>query len=177
MLKTLLNTFLVFILLLCTIVTFAWAINYLETNEFAWSNHFIPTVQAGYTPKSLPQQPTKTELTPSQAYQPILEPSVLPEKHQVNRRIEVRFPPDAESLSVNERKKLDGLLKTLELDNSQKIHILATPAPLKRDSVSSSHAAKLRAQSIARVVYPYTQHIDISYHPEMKPNRIIIEFP
>ncbi|MEK7990837.1 MAG: hypothetical protein VSS52_007505 [Thiotrichaceae bacterium] len=159
------------------IVAFAWALNYLDSNKPAWHNNFIPIVQAGYTPKSLPQVSANNQASTKQAYEAALEPSVLPEQNQVNRKIEVQFPPDANSLTVRERKKLDGLLKTLELDTTQKIHILATPAPLKRDSVSSSHAAKLRAQSIARVVYPYTQHIHISYHPEMKPNRIIIEFP
>jgi hypothetical protein len=180
MLKTLFNTFIIFILLLCMIVIFAWGLNYLESNKLVWHNNFIPIVQASYTPKSLPQNTGNTghnQLSPKQVYETVLEPSVLPEKNQINRKIEVQFPPDANGLTVNERKKLDGLLKTLELDTTQKIHILATPAPLKRDSVSSSHAAKLRAQSIARVIYPYTQHIHISYHAEMKPNRIIIEFP
>ncbi|WP_353571825.1 hypothetical protein [Candidatus Albibeggiatoa sp. nov. BB20] len=151
--------------------------NYLENNRPAWNNSFIPIVEAGYTPKSLPQISAKNQAISTQVYEPVLEPNALPEKNQVNRRIEVQFPPDADVLSVSERKKIDGLLKTLELDSSQRIHILATPAPLKRDSVSSSHASKLRAQSIARVVYPYTQDIHISYHAEMKPNRVIIEFP
>lgn len=165
-------------LLLSTVVVFTWTLNYLETQDIAWQNQLIPTVQAGYTPKSPPtnqQQPTSQ--APLQSAPPVLEPSVLPEKRQVNRKIEVQFPPAAEFLNVNERKKLDGLLKTLELDTTQKIHILATPAPLKKDSISASRAAKLRAQSVARVVYPYTQHIDISYHADMRPNRVIIEFP
>jgi hypothetical protein len=177
MLKTLLNTFFIFILLLSTTVMFAWALNYLETNEFAWNNHLISTVQAGYTPKSLPQSASNEKAKSSQENEQVLEPSVLPQQRQIHHRIEIQFPPAAESLSVNERKKLDGLLQTLDLDSNQNVHILATPAPLKRDSVSASHAAKLRAQSVARVVYPYTQYIDISYHANMKPNRIIIEFP
>lgn len=178
MLKTLLNTFVIFMLLLSTVVMFTWVLNYLETQNLAWENQFIPTVQASYTPKTIPTHSQKTEAqNVEQATAPVLEPSVLPEKRQVNRKIEVQFPPAAEFLSVNERKKLDGLLKTLDLDNTQKIHILATPAPLKTDSISASRAAKLRAQSVARVVYPYTQHIDISYHADMKPNRVIIEFP
>ncbi len=171
MFKTIFNTFFIFTSLLCTIVAFAWMLNYFDYNE--WDNHLIPVVQADYTPKTLPQSQTKS----AQAFTPTLEPSVLPEAYQIDKRIEIKFPPDAKILTVNERKKLDGILKGLEIDANQEVRILATPAPLKRDTVSSSHAAKLRAQSVARVIYPYTQHIDISYHAKMPPNQIIIEFP
>lgn len=180
MLKSLLNSLVMFVLLVTLVVVLAWSLDYVESKHSVWPDYLIPDVQAGYVPvqtlepQSLLSEQPQTRL--SRVVLPVI-PQALPQLTANTKRILVQFPRSAELLNHTERGQLNNVLRELNLDQNHAVKILVTPASQsEEDHISSSHVAKLRAQSVARIIYPYTQQIEVQYHADARPNYVIIEF-
>lgn len=176
MLKTLTNTILLFILLLGNMALFTWCINQLKLGEDSLEKTLISNVQADAVPEHLPPQEIPTQIAqPIQQKIPTLQRlTTVPNKKSLNQRIILHFQPIENQLSKTEQVQLENQLQKLGINASQSVQVIAGPAPSGNSGISPS--AKLRAQTVARIVYPYTQTIKMLYNPGLEENRVIVEF-
>lgn len=156
-----------------------WLINYLHINtalnqaqrtpqESLISNaHADSQLLAFAAPfPSLPQQP----VSPHQSPQGRAGTSTLEIKQLDKSRLALNFPDDGYQLSDEERDLLEQYLAYFQVDRGYSVRIYATTAvATPEENLVTRPVPKLRAQTIARVIYPYTQKVEIIFTPHQLP--------
>jgi len=177
MFKTLTNTILLFILLLGNMALFTWCINQLKLGEDSLEKTLISNVQADAVPEHLPLPEISLQTAqPIQQKIPTLQRlTTLPNKKSLNQRIVLHFQPTENQLSKTEQTQLESQLQKLAINPSQSVQVIAGPAPSGNSGISPQ-SAKLRAQTVARIIYPYTQTIKMLYNPGLEENMVTVEF-
>ena len=178
MFKALTNLSLLFLLVLINMSLFTWCINQFNLNQPTLKKTLISNVQAEATTGATPtlsanRVPTRT---PRLILRQISH-STNSQTHgkEPKQRLKLHFQTVAIQLDKSEQVKLENMLQQLKVTNSHVAKILFGPAQFT-NNVSSPQIAKLRAQNVARVIYPYTQIVKMSYHTALKEGDIVVEF-
>jgi len=169
MFKILIKSSVVGTLLLVNMAVLTWWMNYFEWHKPELKNTLINNVQANYTPKNTIVE--KKEI------------KVIVDKNHIIRqqsiysqpRLKLVFAEKSTQLKVEEQSRLKDLLQDLNVDASYTVKIFTGPA-LGENNMTSPHIAKLRAQTVARFIYPHTQNVVIYYRPTMEIGYVAAEF-
>ncbi len=171
MFKTLTKSVILFFLLLVNIALFTWCVNQLELGQ-PLEKTLISDVEANVT-HDKPQYVPRVEVVAPTAQQPTS--SDLAPKSKQNRQLVLQFQSTQNRITQQERVKLEGMLQRLNIKTDHSVQIFSGTAASK-NNVQSPQIAKLRAQGVARVVYPYTQTVKMHYRPSLEEGKVIVEF-
>jgi len=170
MFKILIKSVVLFILLLFNMALLTWCINQL-LGEPPIKKTLISNVQAEAPPmsKSIPkvitQRPIRKKL------------HTAPNLHQGEpiERLVLRFKSIHIHLDKAERTRLEKILRRFSITSSHSVQIFSGAAHSK-NNILSPQTAKLRAQNVARIIYPYTQIVKMHYRPSMEVGKVVVEF-
>lgn len=199
MLKTFFKAAVVSILFVINMAIFTWFLSYLEVGKPTLEKTpLISNVQADYTsPKRpvaivtqnpIPQTQPLTSVSPV----PAVATPPAPVKQSVTvlrpiqsvkssreltafQRTSLQFETIATQINPSETLKLETALRDSRISPSHSIVILVGPAA-SESNTTSPQTSKLRAQSVARIVYAYTQNIKMLYRPNLEMGRVEVEF-
>jgi hypothetical protein len=191
MLKALFKAILLSVLFLVNMAIFTWFLSYLEVGKPTLAKTpLISNVQAGYaSPKrpvaivTQPPEPQPAAVTAPVANPVVKQVSVLQPIKSVKQSKEVaafrhttlQFESISTQFVPSERVKLETALQESRISPSHKVVVLVGPAP-SESNTTSPQTSKLRAQTVARLVYAYTQNIKMLYRPDMEMGRVDVEF-
>ncbi len=184
MFKTIFNIIVLFFLLLCNIALFSWCVNQLELDKNPIEKTLISNVQADPPPHQ-PQVLTVSVLRETVALpKPVLNQShplqvaiALPhDNNNSGLQIALRFQGNEIYPSQTERARLEAMLQRLNINFSHAVEVVAGGAVASDKNLSSPQTAKLRAQNVARVIYPHTQSIKMAYRSNVEEGLVIVEF-
>jgi hypothetical protein len=112
-------------------------------------------------------------VTPPSAYSPKLaEPKQL---RKPNQRLVLQFDSTEIHLNESESAKLENMLKRLHVSPFHSVKIFSGTVP-DENNIPFPQTAKLRAQNVARVIYPFTQTVKMHYRPSLAEGKAIVEF-
>jgi len=81
------------------------------------------------------------------------------------------------SISPAEQASLAQALQAQNVAPGRRVRILSGPVPLE-NNILTSQTEKLRAQAVAREVFPYTRAVEIKLgQPTLQSGAIAVEFP
>ncbi len=175
MFKALINSLVFLFLVILNMALFIWCVNQLELGQSPLKRRLLNEVQAeanSYMPKSvqrieaITQIPIRTHSTHSVNY-------ATP--HKSNQQIILQFKPEYIRLEKIERTKLKSFLQRLEIKSYHSAEIYSGTASSERNG-KFSQLAKLRVQSVARIIYPYTQTVKMYYHSSKKEDKVLVRF-
>jgi hypothetical protein len=201
MLKTFFKAIVVSLLFVINMAIFTWFLSYLEVGKPTLEKTpLISNVRADYSsPKppvaivtqnlapQLTQQPTSASVaavpvTPQNA--PVKQPAsvlrpiqsaVKSSQELAFQNTSLQFETIATQISSSETLKLETALREARISPSHSVVILVGPAA-SESNTTSPQTSKLRAQSVARIVYAYTQNIKMLYRPNLEMGRVDVEF-
>lgn len=173
-----------FALLLVNMSLYMWVFNSLGKLNLLDDNLISPARAAA---TAVPHRPTPLEAgvpyaQPTVSEQPIhiktqySEPSVLPALPDA-QRFYLNFNGITIHLPEHERQRFVEYLQEQAFSRAAQVRILVGPVP-SEDATLTPQTARLRAQNVARMVFPYSQNIQIKLikGAEVKPGQVLIEF-
>lgn len=199
MLKTFFKAIVVSFLFVINMAIFTWFLSYLEVGKPTLEKtRLISNVRADYASPKRPvaivtqnavppvtQQPTSAPVPAvvpppvpmKQPISPTLRPiqSVKSQEATAFQRTSLQFETITTQISPSETLKLETALRESRISPSHSIVILVGPAA-SESNTTSPQTSKLRAQSVARIVYAYTQNIKMLYRPHLEMGRVEVEF-
>jgi len=175
MFKLLIKSISLLTMLLATMTFFTWSVEqlYPVRDKQTLKRNFIANAQAEANNITIYQPiiPQNTHATVIQPQQPLTTKNTTIEKKQ---QVEFEFKKLDTKLTPDEQTNLSNILKQLNIMPMHVVTILAGPAPAD-NALFSAPVAKLRAQAVARLIYPYTQTIKMAYQPDLSPGLVTIE--
>jgi hypothetical protein len=174
MFKALIRSVVLFSLLLVNIALFTWCVNQLGLDQTQHQQNLIRNVQAQTIPQvsqaavlPITQRPilinrTQIALSTTQRAKPI-------------QRLVLQFRSVEFNLDRRERVRLEKMFRKLKLTPSHSVEIFYGAA-VSESNIPIPRTAKLRAQSVARIIYPATQSVKMYYRPTMEEGKVIVEF-
>lgn len=194
MLKTFFKAIVVSLLFVMNMAIFTWFLSYLEVGkptlektplisnvraDYASPKHPVAIVTQNLVPQSTapvpavvtppaPVRQSASVLRPIQSVKSSQEPTAF-------QRTSLQFETIATQITPNETVKLETALRELRISPSHNIVILVGPAA-SESNTTSPQTSKLRAQSVARIIYAYTQNIKMLYRPNLEMGRVDVEF-
>jgi hypothetical protein len=175
MFKLLIKSIALLTMLLATMTFFTWSVEqlYPARDKQTSERNFIANAQAEANNIAIyqPIVPQNTHATVIQPQQPFNTKNATVAKKQ---QVEFEFKELDTKLTSDEQSHLNDMLKQLNIMPMHVVTVLAGPTPAD-NALFSAPVAKLRAQAVARVVYPYTQTIKMAYQPGLSPGVVIIE--
>lgn len=192
MLKTFFKAIVVSLLFVMNMAIFTWFLSYLEVGKPTLEKTpLISNVRADYaSPKRPVAIVTQNLISQSTAPVPAAVPAPVRQPASVLRPIQsvkssqeptafqrtsLQFETIATQINPNETLKLETALRESRISPSHNIVILVGPAA-SESNTTSPQTSKLRAQSVARVIYAYTQNIKMLYRPNLEMGRVEVEF-
>jgi len=175
MFKAIIKIFVLFTLIVFNVALLIWGINQLDLNKTLETEMpaFNKQVQVIHNTPRIVQQ---IEL--------VAHNSIKNESFSVDSKIKMgndskkhlvlQFQPVEIELDKTETVKLENLLAKLDVNPSYSAKIFFGVA-LSEKNVPYPQMAKIRAQTIARMIYPYTQTVKMYYRPSMANNQVIVE--
>ncbi|MEZ5673321.1 MAG: hypothetical protein R3E08_13465 [Thiotrichaceae bacterium] len=177
---------------LINMAVFTWFLSYLELGKPTLEKTpLISNVQAGSTPRQpvalITQNPKATVSAPVSV--PVANEAVVKQASELHpiksirqsrdvaafRRTVLQFESISTQFVPDEQVKLETALQEAHISPSHKVVILVGPAP-SESNTTSPQTSKLRAQTVARLIYAYTQNIKMLYRPDMEMGRVDVEF-
>ncbi len=165
--KLLLRTFLIGGLVLGQLSFLIWLINYLHLNptSIAQQKNLIGNVYAEpqvFTHAApLAVQPAESKKAPSYQRTDI---SYLQIKTLDNNRLLLNFPNDDFKINEEEQDLLKAQLENFQINRGHTVRIyVETATATPEENLITRPVPKLRAQSVARVIYSYTQKVEIIF--------------
>ena len=172
MFKIILKPIIVCLLLLFNMAIFNWCVSQLLGPS---QKNLISSVQAQATHR-IPKSVQRIEIITQRAIHRLSKPNAhLPHQGKPTERLELKFKSIRIHLEQTERTKLENMLQHLDINPEHAVRILFAPAPYE-NNISSPQTAKLRVQTVARIIYPYTQTVKMYYRPSMKEGTVDVEF-
>jgi len=174
MFKALIRSVVLFSLLLVNIALFTWCVNQLGLGQIQHPKNLISNVQA----QPMPQ------VSQYVAESPITQLPILTNRTQIAlstqrakpiQRLVVQFHSVEFNLDRRERARLEKMFRKLNLTPSHSVEIFYGAA-VSESNIPIPRTAKLRAQSVARIIYPVTQSVKMYYRPTMEEGKVIVEF-
>jgi len=172
MFKILLKPIIVCLLLLFNMAIFNWCVSQLLGPS---QKNLISSVQAQATHR-IPKSVQRIEIIKQRSIHSSSKPNIrLPHQGKPTERLELKFQSIRIHLAQTERAKLENLLQRLDIGPEHAIQIFFAPAPYE-NNIPSPQTAKLRVQTVARIIYPYTQTVKMYYRPSMEEGTVAVEF-
>ncbi len=175
MFKAIIKIFVLFTLIIFNVALLIWGINQLNLNKTVKTEMPAFNKQAQISPRT-PKIIQKIEV--------VAHNSIQNDSFSVNSKIKIgndseknlvlQFQPVEIKLNKTETVKLENLLTNLNVNPSYSAKIFFGVA-LSEKNVPYPQMAKIRAQTIARMIYPYTQTVKMYYRPSMANNQVIVE--
>ena len=171
MFKALIRSVVLFFLLLVNIALFSWCVNQLGLGQTQHPKNIISNVQA---------QTIKEVVATS----PIIQQPILTNRTQIAlstqraepiQRLVLQFRSIEFKLERRERVRLEKMFRKLNITPSHSVEIFYGAA-VSESNIPIPRTAKLRAQSVARIIYPATQSVKMYYRPTMEEGKVIVEF-
>ncbi|MFK5970354.1 MAG: hypothetical protein QM487_09580 [Candidatus Marithrix sp.] len=169
MFKALINTIVLLILLLFNTALFTWCVNQLNWDKTKPEKILIANVQAKSIVKPIKQVITQRPIRPSKYIAPSTH------KGQPIGSLDLQFQSTNIQFEIKERSKLKKLLKDLDISSSNSV-LIFSGSVTSENNISAPQISKLRVQTVARVIYPYTQTVKMFYRPSIKEGTVIVEF-
>ncbi len=174
MFKALIRSVVLFSLLLVNIALFTWCVNQLGLGQTQAEKNLIRNVQAQTIPQvsqvafsAITQRPILTNRTQIAA--------LSTQRAKPIQRLVLQFRPVEFNLDRRELLKLKKVFRKLHLTSSHSVEIFYGAA-VSESNIPIPRTAKLRAQSVARIIYPITQSVKMYYRPTIKEGQVIVEF-
>ncbi|MCK5877467.1 MAG: hypothetical protein KAG43_07515, partial [Candidatus Marithrix sp.] len=143
--------------------------NQLEWDKTDSKKILITNVQAKSDFKPIAKQvTTQRPIRPSK----YITPS---DKNQPIGRLNLQFKPIKMVLESKEHLKLKSILKELNISSDYSVLIFSGTAK-SVDNIPAPQISKLRVQTIARVIYPYTQTVKMFHRPSIEEGTVVVEF-
>ncbi len=170
MFRALFKSITILVLLFVNVALFTWCVNQFLDKTLP-KKTLISPVQAKtapYAPKLL-----SPRISVAQPFESNLK-NTTPSR-QDKQGLVLQFQSLRTHINEAERTMLTDKLQLLKISSfhSAKIFIGAAFAG---NNIPSPQIAKLRAQNVARFIYPYTQTVKMFYHPSMQEGVVIVEF-
>ena len=176
MFKAIIKIFILFTLIVFNVALLIWGINQLNLNKIVETEMPAFNKQTQVSPSSTPRIVQQIEV--------VAHNSIKNDSFSVNSKIKMgndskknlvlQFQPVEIKLDQEETVKLENLLDNLDVNPSYSAKIFFGVA-LSEKNVPYPQMAKIRAQTIARMIYPYTQTVKMYYRPSMANNQVIVE--
>lgn len=172
MLKIIFNTILLFVLMIGNMALISWYINQFALGKASIEKTLIHNVQAD----AIPANKDFSHLI-SQKQQGRSSSSSTPSKEAETNKEEItlQFKESNIYLDKAEQKRLEEILKTLNINGSSTILVSVGPAP-GGENILTLQTSRLRAQTVARFIYPYTQSVKMRYIPSLEVGTVVVEF-
>ena len=183
MFKSLLKLIVLLILLLGNMALFTWCVNHLEWDNNHVEKTIISNVRAEST--TTPQILMMSSVVRDKVAVPkpflnrssSLPTTQLPPSSHSNSSFVIRFKGGNLDIAEAERARLTTMLQQLELGYSHAAEVLAADALVPENKkMPSSQMAKLRAQNVARIIYPHTQAVKMLYSPNLEEDTVVVKF-
>ena len=171
MLKIILNTIWLLALMIGNMALINWYVNQLDLDKVPVERTFINNVQASAVPTTkdfsyLIKQDNR--LTSSNT-------SPASKGGADEQEVTLKFKETSIYLERTEQKQFEEKLKTLNLNHASEVEVLVGPSP-SGENVLTLQATRLRAQAVARLVYPYTQKVKMRYLPSLEAGLVVVKF-
>lgn len=182
MFKALIHSAILFVLFLTDLAILTWCVNQLSVNNDNFKRSLISNVQAEYIPQvsvlepnmHISNQDTLLQLPSLPAQVPSGESHVS--RSHSEQQIVLRFKDDGTQLSKAEQERLEKVVQQLNINASHSVRITSGPAPAE-NNIAVPQTAKLRAQNVARILFPYTQLVTMQYQPsKMEVDTVMVDF-
>jgi len=172
MFKALIKSAILFILLFFNMAIFTWCLNQL-LGQTPLKKTLISNVQAEAPHKAVPESVPK--VITQRPIRPTRHTAPSPHRGKPKQRLVLQFRSIRIHLDTVERVKLEKMLLRLNITPSHSAQIFSGAVHSKNNLLSPQRAAKLRAQNVARIIYPYTQSLKMYYRPSMEEGKVIVE--
>ncbi len=103
------------------------------------------------------------------------KPSKQTQRRQVKQQLGLVFNVTHVHLNQAETVKLENKLKRLDITPFYSVEIFSGIVH-HENNLPFPQTAKLRAQNVARIIYPYTQNVKMYYRPSLEEGQVIVEF-
>jgi hypothetical protein len=177
MFKALINSLIFLFLVILNMALFIWCVNQLDLGQSPLKRRLLNEVQAEansyYMPKSVQRIEAVTQI-PIRSHSTRIVNYATPQ-NKSNQQIILQFKPEYIRLEKIERTKLNDFLQRLEIKSYHSAEIYSGTTFSERNS-KFSQLAKLRLQSVARIIYPYTQTVKMYYRSSKKEEKILVRF-
>jgi hypothetical protein len=176
MFKALINSLVFLFLVILNMALFIWCVNQLDLGQSPLKRRLLNEVQAeanSYMPKSVQRIEAVTQ-TPILSHSTHTVNYATPQDKS-NQQIILQFKPEYIRLEKIERTKLKDFLLSKEIKSYHSAEIYSGTTSSERNG-KFSQLAKLRVQSVARIIYPYTQTVKMYYHSYKKENKVLVRF-
>lgn len=168
-----------------------WLVGYLGSGDSSSAQGLIRSVYAETVPaarsvaaaqpamiaasvpgkKAITASPVVSNATPAQ-------PSPAKAARYSQRHVVLRFDPMHTNLGQEEFQRLSEMLAAWNIGKSDPVIVTSAPASLEKNNTVTIQTAKLRVQSIARAIFPYSQNLTIQLqHPALEVGTVLVEFP
>jgi uncharacterized membrane-anchored protein YitT (DUF2179 family) len=174
MFKAILKIFVLFTLIVFNVALLIWGINQLELNKTIETKIPVVNQQAKVNHKTPRIQKIEVVAHNSIQNDSFSVDSQMKMGNDSKKHLVLQFQPVEIELDKTETVKLENLLDNLDVNPSYSAKIFFGVA-LSEKNVPFPQMAKIRAQTIARMIYPYTQTVKMYYRPSMANNKVIVE--
>ncbi len=173
MFKALVRVFILFTLLLGNMALFTWCVNSLDLG--GREKNLINSVQAEQSILDTQSRPVSPTPQSMMAHSLPLRSATTPLRVKSHHRLALHFQSGRLQIEPQEQITLEEKLRKLDIGPSHTIIILVGPV-FSENNILSPQKAKLRAQSVARIVYPYTPTVKMLYRPQLEEGLVVVEF-
>ncbi len=173
MFKAIIKIFVLFTLIVFNVALLIWGINQLNLNKT------VETEMPAFNKQAQARTPRIVQQIEVVAHNSIKNDSFsvgskIKMGNDSKKHLVLQFQPVEIKLNQTETVKLENLLTNLDVNPSYSAKIFFGVA-LSEKNVPYPQMAKIRAQTIARMIYPYTQTVKMYYRPSMANNQVIVE--
>ncbi len=174
MFKALIRSVVLFLLLLVNIALFSWCVNQLGLGQTQHPKNLISNVQA-QTIKEVSQTAVASPITQMPIVTNRTQIALSTQRAEPIQRLVLQFHSIEFKLDRRERVRLEKIFRKLNITPSHSVEIFYGAA-VSESNIPIPRTAKLRAQSVARIIYPATQSVKMYYRPTMEEGQVIVEF-
>jgi len=97
------------------------------------------------------------------------------QRRKIKQQLRLVFNATQIHLNKTETVKLENRLERLDISPFHSVEIFSGIVH-HENNLPFPQRAKLRAQNVARIIYPYTQNVKMYYRPSLEEGQVIVEF-
>lgn len=145
---------------------------------FMWGAHYVRSYSlqnSAITASSNTSTHTSQTNTATSANNLLISHQEAPKLPNYTHSFTLQFTAQRTKLTSVEQTNLLETIQSLKIKNQHQVHIYSGKIPAE-NNVLFSQKPKLRLQSVARVIYPYTQNITMRSHPSLDAGKIVVDF-
>jgi len=174
MFKALTNSVILFFLVITNMTLFIWCVNQLELGASPAKRTLFVEVQA----KASISAQKSVQRIEAVTQRPILNHSTRTpyaiQQDKPSQQIVLQFKSEHIRLDKTEQVKLENSLQSWDIKTFHSAKIFSG-ATLSKKNGQLPQLAKLRVQSVARMIYPYTQTVKMYYHSSIEKDKVVVK--